>query len=109
MPASAPSTGPQLMGLLCPKCRTMCQGVQALKEHMQVGLHCRASCSRFDCVRFAKALLHGAQIRGHQEVTMLQKRNLRLQRTCSSKLTLLLRFVRYVTSLSSPIEPWTTT
>ena len=109
MPASAPSTGPQLMGLLCPKCRTMCQGVQALKEHMQVGLQCRVSCSRFDSVRFAKALLHGGQIRGHQEVTMLQKRNLRLQITWSSKLTLLLRFVRYVTSLSSPIEPWTTT
>jgi len=28
--------GPQLMGLLCPNCRQMCQGVQALKEHMQV-------------------------------------------------------------------------
>ena len=24
------------MGLLCPNCRTMCQGVQALKEHMQI-------------------------------------------------------------------------
>ena len=34
--AGAPPAGPQLMGLLCPKCRTMCQGVQALKEHMQV-------------------------------------------------------------------------
>lgn len=33
LPAAA---GPQLMGLLCPKCRQMCQGVQALKEHMQV-------------------------------------------------------------------------
>jgi len=29
-------SGPQLMGLLCPNCRQMCQGVQALKEHMQV-------------------------------------------------------------------------
>ena len=36
LPAGAPPAGPQLMGLLCPKCRTMCQGVQALKEHMQV-------------------------------------------------------------------------
>merc|ERR1719264_1514042 len=34
--AGAPPAGPQLMGLLCPKCCTMCQGVQALKEHMQV-------------------------------------------------------------------------
>lgn len=32
-----PTAGPQLMGLLCPKCRQMCQGVQALKEHMQAG------------------------------------------------------------------------
>ena len=35
-PGGAAPSGPQLMGLLCPKCRTMCQGVQALKEHMQV-------------------------------------------------------------------------
>eukprot|EP00092_Neocalanus_flemingeri_P082038 GFUD01102601.1.p1 GENE.GFUD01102601.1~~GFUD01102601.1.p1 ORF type:complete len:647 (-),score=192.59 GFUD01102601.1:563-2503(-) len=35
MPPQAGS-GPQLMGLLCPNCRQMCQGVQALKEHMQV-------------------------------------------------------------------------
>ena len=30
------SSGPaQLMGLICPKCKTMCKGVPALKEHMQ--------------------------------------------------------------------------
>ena len=34
--AGAPPAGLKLMGLLCPKCSTMCQGVQALKEHMQV-------------------------------------------------------------------------
>ena len=34
--AGARPAGLQLMGLLCPKCGTMCQGVQALKEHMQV-------------------------------------------------------------------------
>ena len=34
--AGARPAGLQLMGLLCPKCSTMCQGVQALKEHMQV-------------------------------------------------------------------------
>jgi len=28
--------GPQLMGLLCPNCRQMCQGVEALKEHMHL-------------------------------------------------------------------------
>jgi len=32
----APAAGPQLMGLLCPNCRSMCQGVQALKDHMLV-------------------------------------------------------------------------
>jgi len=33
---TAPAGGPQLMGLLCPNCRSMCQGVQALKDHMLV-------------------------------------------------------------------------
>jgi len=27
---------PQMIGLVCPNCRQMCQGVQALKDHMQV-------------------------------------------------------------------------
>lgn len=33
---TTPAAGPQLMGLLCPNCRSMCQGVQALKDHMLV-------------------------------------------------------------------------
>ena len=33
-PAAPPSGGSQLMGLVCPTCRQMCKGVQALKEHM---------------------------------------------------------------------------
>ena len=32
--APPPSAGSQLMGLVCPTCRQMCKGVQALKEHM---------------------------------------------------------------------------
>ena len=35
-PAPPPTSGSQLMGLVCPQCRQMCKGVQALKEHMAV-------------------------------------------------------------------------
>lgn len=35
-----PSAGSQLMGLVCPQCRQMCKGVQALKDHMVV---CKAA------------------------------------------------------------------
>ena len=35
-PAAPPTPGSQLMGLVCPTCRQMCKGVQALKEHMVV-------------------------------------------------------------------------
>ena len=32
----APAGQSQMVGLLCPNCRTMCKGVAALKEHLQV-------------------------------------------------------------------------
>eukprot|EP00092_Neocalanus_flemingeri_P000391 GFUD01000415.1.p1 GENE.GFUD01000415.1~~GFUD01000415.1.p1 ORF type:complete len:486 (+),score=152.93 GFUD01000415.1:91-1458(+) len=32
----APESGPTMVGLVCPKCRTMCRGVAALKTHMAV-------------------------------------------------------------------------
>jgi len=32
----APEAGPTMVGLVCPKCRTMCRGVAALKAHMAV-------------------------------------------------------------------------
>ena len=35
-PLAPPSSGSQLMGLVCPQCRQMCKGVQALKDHMAV-------------------------------------------------------------------------
>ena len=35
-PTAPPTPGSQLMGLVCPTCRQMCKGVQALKEHMAV-------------------------------------------------------------------------
>jgi len=34
--SSAPESGPTMVGLVCPKCRTMCRGVAALKAHMAV-------------------------------------------------------------------------
>jgi len=33
---NAPGNAPQMVGLLCPNCRTMCKGVPALQEHMKV-------------------------------------------------------------------------
>ena len=33
---AAPAGQSQMVGLLCPNCRTMCKGVAALKEHLQV-------------------------------------------------------------------------
>lgn len=52
--APGAAAGPQLMGLLCPKCRQMCQGVQALKEHMQVIISWGLDKLTFQCGRQQK-------------------------------------------------------
>ena len=54
-PAAPPSAGSQLMGLVCPTCRQMCKGVQALKEHMAL---CKGGGGREPAEELQDSLCH---------------------------------------------------